>query len=186
MTVWTVDTSKVWESLLQQALGRIPGVRVSRHNMRPPWQTLGRARQVDITLQHSAGTILIDAKYKLHVPGSSTADQYQLFAYSLLHKPAPNAVAMIYPQMLQADDEPSVRDATSGPLLVEKSGDHPRAPITCCDTPAACPLYLLQVGFPTRRMAQSESAWSTYLKTVADGVEPRLKTDAGKSQKSAT
>jgi hypothetical protein len=187
MTVWTVDTPKVWESILEQAFEAAgSGTEVSRPKMPPPWIGLGEKRQVDLTVRVDKQTYLVDAKYKLGTPGSSTADQYQLFAYSLLHgvnyskggmllpfndEDRPAATALVYPLLVEQGELPKDAEAWAervrkarpeSPFIREflnTSGEHPKVV-----------LHLLQAPFPPPETARDEDAWRDFLTGVGEGL----------------
>jgi hypothetical protein len=172
MTVWTVDTAKVWESILEQAFRKVDGVTVdTQQGMQPPWQGLGAERRPDLTVTHENKTYLVDAKYKLGTPGSSTADQYQLFAYSLINGEPPTAVALVYPSATEtcvtAHGKPRVREATN----LERG-----QPVQA-DPPKPVSLHLITAPFPPPETACDEDAWRRFLAGVGAGlVEVLLRT----------
>ncbi len=169
MTVWTVDTAKVWERILEQAFKAAPSerhrVRVSRPTMPPPWIELGNPRQVDLTVTCGEKTYLVDAKYKLGTPGSSTADQYQLFTYSLINKVPPDAVALVYPSVgedaVRAYGMPRSRQTTNLPIDPTASFVNPS-------------LHLLTAPFPRPETVRNEMNWTTYLARVGEGLVQQL------------
>ncbi len=191
MTVWTVDTAKVWESILEQAFEAAGnGTSVSRPTMKPPWIELGNPRQVDLTVTCGEKTYLVDAKYKLGTPGSSTADQYQLFAYSLLHgvnyskdkellpindEDRPDAVALVYPVPIKNGDVPN--DADDWSKRVKSA--HAKSPFTreFLNTPGEHPkvvLHLLQAPFASPEVVRDERQWKVYLAGVGRGLQHRI------------
>lgn len=178
MTVWTVDTAKVWESILEQAFEAAPSeqhrVRVSRPTMPPPWIGLGDKRQVDLTVRLGNDTYLVDAKYKLGTPGSSTADQYQLFAYSLVNAEPPTAVALVYPLPMTNGDSPKDSDSWSARIA-----SHPKSPFTreSLNAPGEHPkvvLHLLQAPFASPEVLGNERHWKVYLEGVGKGLAQEL------------
>jgi len=161
MTVWTVDTAKVWEKVLERAL-QAAGVTVStQQGMNPPWQGLGSERRPDLTVTHEDKTYLLDAKYKLSTPGSSTADQYQLFTYSLISKVPPDAVALVYPSVgedaVRVYGMPRSRQTTNLPIDPTASFVNPS-------------LHLLSAPFPRPETVRNEMSWTTYLALVGEGL----------------
>jgi hypothetical protein len=161
MTVWTVDTAKVWEKVLERAF-QAAGVTVStQQGMNPPWQGLGAERRPDLTVTHEDKTYLLDAKYKLGTPGSSTADQYQMFAYSLISKVPPDAVALVYPSVgedaVRAYGMPRSRQTTNLPIDPTASFVNPS-------------LHLLTAPFPRPETVRNEMSWTTYLALVGEGL----------------
>ena len=161
MTVWTVDTPKVWEQVLESAFKLVFSakgrVHVSRPTMPPPWIGLGSERQVDLTVKVDKQTYLVDAKYKLGTPGSSTADQYQLFAYSLINADQPDAVALVYPSATEPGVKehgiPRPRQETNLPLNPSKSHKNPS-------------LHLITARFPGPETARDAEVWGRYLKDI--------------------
>ncbi len=171
MTVWTVDTPKVWESILEQAF-EAAGVAVStQQGMKPPWQGLGSERRPDLTVRlPEVGTVIVDAKYKLGTPGSSTADQYQLFAYSLINKVRPDAVALVYPLSMTNGDSPNDSAYWSARIA-----SHPKSPFTreSLNAPGEHPkvvLHLLQAPFPPPKTVRDEAEWGDYLEGIGAGL----------------
>ena len=161
MTVWTVDTPKVWESILEHAF-EAAGVPVStQQGMNPPWRGLGSKRRPDLTITHKDGTYLLDAKYKLGTPGSNTADQYQLFAYSLVNAEPPTAVALVYPSATEtcvtAHGNPRSRQETNLPLDPSKPHKSPS-------------LHLITARFPGPETARDAQMWRDYLSGVGEGL----------------
>ena len=166
MTVWTVDTPKVWESILEQAFRTVDGVTVdTQQGMQPPWQGLGAERRPDLTVNHEDKTYLLDAKYKLGTPGSSTADQYQLFAYSLINEVRPDAVALVYP-------------VPEGVALAKQHGtsfERETTNLEAAGKRATLPkLLLLQAPFPAPSQAQEEGEWQKYLSSVGTRLKNAL------------
>jgi hypothetical protein len=163
MTVWTVDTPKVWECILEKAFGTYAGLKVdNQQGMQPPWKGLGSLRRPDITLQTSDNkTLLVDAKYKLGTPGSSTADQYQMFAYSLINEVRPDAVALVYPSV----GEESVK--AYGLRRARQTTNLPVDPTVSFVTPS---LHLLSAPFPRPETVRDELSWTTYLARVGEGL----------------
>ena len=166
MTVWTVDTAKVWESILEQAF-QAAGVTVStQQGMNPPWQGLGSERRPDLTVRlPEVGTVIVDAKYKLGTPGSSTADQYQMFAYSLINSEPPTAVALVYP-------------VPEGVALAKQHGtsfERETTNLEAASKRATLPkLLLLQAPFPAPNQAQEEGEWQKYLSSVGTSLKSAL------------
>lgn len=165
MTVWTVDTAKVWESILEQAF-EAAGVAVStQQGMNPPWRGLGSERRPDLTVTHDDKTYLLDAKYKLGTPGSNTADQYQLFAYSLVNAQQPTGLALVYPlpegAALARQHGSSFERESTNLETAGKGVSQPR-------------LSLLQAPFPTPSQAQDEGKWKGYLISVGTTLSNAL------------
>ena len=166
MTVWTVDTPKVWESILEQAFRKVDGVTVdTQQGMQPPWQGLGAERRPDLTVTHENKTYLVDAKYKLGTPGSSTADQYQLFAYSLVQPQQPAGLALVYPlpegaPLAKQHGTSFERESTN----LETAGKGVSQPT----------LSLLQAPFPAPGQAQDEGEWQKYLISVGTRLKIAL------------
>jgi hypothetical protein len=165
MTVWTVDTAKVWEKVLERAF-QAAGVTVStQQGMNPPWQGLGAERRPDLTVTHEDQTYLLDAKYKLGTPGSSTADQYQMFAYSLINEVRPDAVALVYP-------------VPEGVALAKQHGtsfERETTNLEAAGKRATLPkLLLLQAPFPAPSQAQEEGEWQKYLISVGTRLKIAL------------
>jgi len=111
--VWVVQTPKVWEGILEQAL-RARGWNPSPQKSVPrPSKELGEESNVDLFAERDGVAYVLDAKYKLGTP--SKADQYQLFTYS----------------HLVATDHTTRRAALVYPVPTRAGGGH--------DTPPAAP-----------------------------------------------
>ena len=89
--MWTIDTSKIWESILTQALQtqfKGKNDRVLAHvKSQQPWDGLGGNPDADIVVSTKECLYIFDAKYKIDGrknKGSSKTEEYQMFAYSHL------------------------------------------------------------------------------------------------------
>ena len=104
--MWVVDTSKVWEGVLEQALKETfeSSIKVrieSQQYTDQPWKNLGDRPSADIVVYAKDCTYIFDAKYKNsngYNQESSKSEQYQMFAYSHLLDTEPSVhVGLIYP-----------------------------------------------------------------------------------------
>ena len=89
--MWTIDTSKIWESILTQALRtqfQDKNDRVLEHvKSQQPWDKLGGNPDADIVVSTKECLYIFDAKYKINGrtnKKSSKTEEYQMFAYSHL------------------------------------------------------------------------------------------------------
>ena len=165
-TIWSIEMPALWERLLTQALNRQPDCRaMEQAEVLQPWVGMGASRRADIVLEHRGKPYLLDAKYKDGSKGASPADQYQIFAYSLLRRPAPVAVALVYP--LPAGSRPSPRfDASFARAITNLETN---------DTEIARPdLHLLQLPFPSQTVVRDEFLWKDYLGEVGAGLVGEL------------
>jgi hypothetical protein len=84
--IWNVDTSQVWESVLKQLLDSMdsasPLSDFKKEPALPPWVGLQK-KEIDLVARTSSSMYVLDAKYK-EKRSPSAAEQYQVFAYSLL------------------------------------------------------------------------------------------------------
>ena len=165
----SIPTSKLWESVLAQALARCSRIdtRVSADSVAPgvdvpsPWRpangAVSASRQPDfvVRLKQSGTVACLDAKYKRRPegrPGSDDADQ--LFVYShlcTLEGHPVEAAALIYP------GRPEKASPTHVPLEREHRLD--------------MPLHLIQLPFPSRDEIRSRVGWISYLGRVAGELE---------------
>ena len=166
----SIPTSKLWESILWQALGANADfdVRFSAEGpahgvaVPAPWRAGGHtspSRLPDFLVRiPEHPPICVDAKYKTF-PNirPSTDDADQLFAYSHLctmDGDAVEACALIYPTTPGAGVPPSRR------LLRERHAD--------------LPLHLIGLPFPGRADVRSTLAWRLYVDHVAAVLQQRL------------
>jgi hypothetical protein len=149
-TTWSIEMPALWERVLTQALNRQPKCKATEQAaVIQPWQELGGARRADIELKHDGNSCLLDAKYKEAKNGASPADQYQIFAYSLLRTPAPRAVALVYPL------------ATAEAVAPKRFVRH--TPLNTGGSETKVFLHLLSVPFPSRSELSDDSTWHDYL-----------------------
>jgi hypothetical protein len=149
-TTWSIEMPALWERVLTQSLNRQPDCKATEQAEVPqPWVGMGAARRADIALLHRGQPYLLDAKYKDGSKGASPADQYQIFAYSLLRDPAPRAVALVYPL------------ATSDAVAPKRFARH--TPLNTGGPQTAVLLHLLSVPFPSRSELSDDSTWHDYL-----------------------
>ena len=157
--MWTIDTSKIWESILTQAL-QTPPVPINASVVYPhvnadqSWDNLGNPPDADIVVSTTKRLYIFDAKYKINGRNnqkSSKTEEYQMFAYSHLitkhEKQGPlfgqpkRHVGLVYPTF----------NATSS------NGPHNRGGIIADGT--SCTLSTYYLNFPQPKNVQDEQSW---------------------------
>ncbi len=164
--VWVVQTPKVWEGILEQAL-RARGW--EPHPQQPvpsPWVGLGGGSNVDLFVEREGVAYVLDAKYKLGKPGK--ADQYQIFAYSHLVSTAhaTRRAALLYPLPPSRGDEGSAPPAPPRTYARARSTD-PGAPS------GDVTLTIAHVPFPAPETLTAQ-AWPAYLERTGGALTSAL------------
>ena len=170
-TLVHVSTEKFWEQCLELALGSAFGtLAVSRdaqpgHEVSVPAPWVPRAAPYvdpmdpdttsfpDFMLRSGRHLVIADAKYKLGAGSTpSSADAYQLFAYShlaTLGGQLSDLAVILYPT--RVGGRPSQRE-------LERMRDR------------AHPLWLVHLPFPTPRDLQSQGTWAAYVAQLAAAI----------------
>jgi 5-methylcytosine-specific restriction endonuclease McrBC regulatory subunit McrC len=160
---WWLDTSKLWEAILRQALGEQVKQAASDAGAprKTPWADLGNTKQPDLILELEGGRCVVaDAKYKRLANASlSAADQYQIFTYShitWLDQP-PTEAWILYPCPPEAYLPPQKEDA------------HARYPHAEART-EGFKLWIKPVPFPTRKQLDPP-AWDAYINKAREAIK---------------
>ena len=162
--MWWVNTDKVWEGILESMLEKA-SVDVPQNQKRvpPPWKHVGRSKPIDLVLTYQEQTVVADAKYKSASTSPSSEDQYQIFAYSLLCKPPPARVALIYPYTMTAGEVNEI----------DRKNIKSRASLNVLDdsNPMTIPLHRIKVPYP---QPDNLKQFDTYLQRNGEALRDIL------------
>ena len=172
--VFKVQTPRVWEMIVRQAIERTNGSRgitLEQYNMEPPWEGHGnRGRRADLVHvkikddNSGINAFLFDAKYGSKKK-SNIANQYKMFAYSLLQKPKPIRVFHVY--CSPAGTTPAVPEEYMRTRLnIEDNHSGLSA--------SECRLIDLSVSFPSQEQVGNGEEWRLYVEDLADQVVRNL------------
>jgi len=182
--MWLVNTAKVWESILSQAirtrdLGKNSFVK-THVKTKQSWTGRGGQPDADLVAKTNDCLYIFDAKYKIsgrYNKSPTKGEEYQMFAYSHLlpaKKPSLRAniegihLGLVYPTF-SPKDYPNNRYINEGKdkskdtkenLSTFNRGSYDRI----ADT--QCTLSIYYVDFPNRHDVETQNTWRAKIKSI--------------------